>query len=348
MVGFVEGYEEMDPSRQRVERKREGNVVYERRAKKEGKRGREKTYKGCSRTFIRFGRERGTRAEAWSLKGGVTAFDVELSALVRGIELCYLQASPGADFRIFTDSQAAMRRLQDDRPGPGQQMAARGIIGATEAYKKGASISVNWVPGHAGVLENEVADQWAVDAEMREMRASRGGDASQAALRPDRMMSRSFLKSTLRKRAVSSWRDEIRQRGKGGRQYRIPREGEVPRIPRALQRTNKELASRFFQLASGHAMIAPFLKERFGWVESDLCWWCCIGRQSREHLFKSAGHARRKSGCFGKRLGTSQERPGSSREKQGGEERVYVRVNKGEDRTRQLLCWKAVRRFAFY
>ena len=33
-------------------------------------------------------------------------------------------------------------------------------------------------------------------------------------------------------------------------------------------------------------MIAPFLKEKFGWVESDQCWWCDGGRQSREHLFK--------------------------------------------------------------
>ena len=33
-------------------------------------------------------------------------------------------------------------------------------------------------------------------------------------------------------------------------------------------------------------MIAPFLKEKFRWVDSDLCWWCCKDRQSREHLFK--------------------------------------------------------------
>lgn len=32
-----------------------------------------------------------------------------------------------------------------------------------------------------------------------------------------------------------------------------------------------------------HAMIAPFLKEKFGWVQSDSCWWCSGERQSREH-----------------------------------------------------------------
>ena len=45
------------------------------------------------------------------------------------------------------------------------------------------------------------------------------------------------------------------------------------------------MTARFFQLLSGHAMIVPFLKERWGWTESDACW-CGVSRQSREHLFK--------------------------------------------------------------
>jgi hypothetical protein len=33
-------------------------------------------------------------------------------------------------------------------------------------------------------------------------------------------------------------------------------------------------------------MIAPFLKDRWGWTDSDSCWWCDGGKQSRDHLFK--------------------------------------------------------------
>ena len=33
-------------------------------------------------------------------------------------------------------------------------------------------------------------------------------------------------------------------------------------------------------------MIAPFLKEKWGWIDTDQCWWCRRGRQSRNHLFK--------------------------------------------------------------
>ena len=32
-------------------------------------------------------------------------------------------------------------------------------------------------------------------------------------------------------------------------------------------------------------MIAPF-KEKFGWTEPDLCWWCAPRRQTRDHLLK--------------------------------------------------------------
>ena len=35
-----------------------------------------------------------------------------------------------------------------------------------------------------------------------------------------------------------------------------------------------------------HAIVAPFLKEKWGWTDTDICWWCNRGRQSREHLFK--------------------------------------------------------------
>ena len=270
-----------------MERGRKGIVGYDQRPRRRGKRGREKTYKGSTRILIRSGKEGGIRAEAWVLKGGATAFDAELSALVRGIELCFLQAAPGIHFRIFTDSQAAMRRMLDDRPGPGQPMAIRGIIGAMKTYQQGASISISWVPGHAGVVGNEIADQWAVDAATRESKINSGVCSGLRRPPPGTTaMSRAFLRATLRRRAISSWRDEIIRRGKGRRPYRIPRVDEVPRIPAALQRVRKDLASRFFQLASGHAMIAPFLKEKFGWVESDQCWWCCSGRQSREHLFK--------------------------------------------------------------
>ena len=42
----------------------------------------------------------------------------------------------------------------------------------------------------------------------------------------------------------------------------------------------------FYQTLNGHAMTATFLKEKWGLVDSDMCWWCSKCRQNREHLFK--------------------------------------------------------------
>ncbi|KAI5786256.1 hypothetical protein FPQ18DRAFT_308810 [Pyronema domesticum] len=54
-----------------------------------------------------------------------------------------------------------------------------------------------------------------------------------------------------------------------------------------LHRVRKELASRFYQLMMGHAVIAPYLKYKIKTSDSDICWWCdAEKRLTREHLFK--------------------------------------------------------------
>ena len=87
------------------------------------------------------------------------------------------------------------------------------------------------------------------------------------------MISMSFIKSQARKKANREWGRMVAElnRRRGYATLRRPQDS-IPRIPRELQRTPKELASRFFQLASGHAIIVPFLKEKFGWIDSDICW----------------------------------------------------------------------------
>ena len=99
-------------------------------------------------------------------------------------------------------------------------------------------------------------------------------------------VSRTFLKTALKKKAVIRWRAEVAEKCRRRRAFHTPKDDRAPGIPEGLRRAPKEVASRFSQLASGHAMIAPFLKDKFKWLESDMCWWCGGGKQSREHLFK--------------------------------------------------------------
>ena len=200
-----------------------------------------------------------------------------------------VNTTPGTHVRVFTDSQATMRRMLSDSPGPGQQDAVRCILGARILRQRDATVSIHWVPGHAGIIGNEIADQWAGDAAAREAghraraRAASDGPRGGPA---DPRISGAFLKAMLRRRAISCWRESIIQRCSRRRPFTVPKEGTVPRIPSALGGAERSLTTRFFQLASGHAMIAPFLKEKFGWVESSQCWWCSSGVQTREHLFK--------------------------------------------------------------
>ena len=101
-----------------------------------------------------------------------------------------------------------------------------------------------------------------------------------------RRFSLAFLRRRATERATQAWRRDIEERNSGRRSFRLPTARSRPGIRPLLRRARKGVAARFFQLLSGHAMIAPFLKERWGWTESDVCWWCNKGRQSREHLFK--------------------------------------------------------------
>ena len=56
-------------------------------------------------------------------------------------------------------------------------------------------------------------------------------------------------------------------------------------------------------------MIAPFLKDKFGWVDSDICWWCTRGKQTREHLFKECSAWREEIKELWKEIGEAPRGP---------------------------------------
>ena len=50
---------------------------------------------------------------------------------------------------------------------------------------------------------------------------------------------------------------------------------------------SRSTVSSYYQLLTGHALTAPFLKDKLKKTDSDQCWWCETGkRQTRDHLFK--------------------------------------------------------------
>ena len=68
------------------------------------------------------------------------------------------------------------------------------------------------------------------------------------------------------------------------RKYRVPPGAGVRR--QLLRRTPKHIASRYYQLLSGHAAIGSYLKDKIRKIDNDSCWWCGgVKRQTRHHLF---------------------------------------------------------------
>jgi ribonuclease HI len=62
---------------------------------------------------------------------------------------------------IFTHAQAALERIRNDDPGPGQWRVRCILRTERQLRQAGWTTEYLWVPGHKW---NEVADEWAKDA----------------------------------------------------------------------------------------------------------------------------------------------------------------------------------------
>jgi ribonuclease HI len=81
------------------------------------------------------------------------AYDVECAALARALqEAAKRQTTPGR-INIFTDAQAAIKRMVSEAPGPGQMYAiqARRHLEALRRGRPGITIEIRWCPAHKGV-----------------------------------------------------------------------------------------------------------------------------------------------------------------------------------------------------
>ena len=136
----------------------------------------------------------------------------------------------------------------------------------------GNEVSVFWVPAHSGIIGNETEDQFAKEAA--------GGQLQHSVLDELRWeASLSHLSRVItenRSRATAQW---ISSHVRPERRHKPPTGLGLRR--KSLRRVRKSLASRYYQLLSGHAAIGSFLK-----------------RESRHHIFvECKAWASRSGGC---------------------------------------------------
>ena len=174
---------------------------------------------------------------------------------------------------VFSDSQAAIRRMAHLDPGPGQQLARAINEHARALHAQGIDIVIHWVPRHSGIAGNDEADRQANKA-----RECRGYTVRECIYTSAANRARQIPEG--RTAAKAEWEAKrcskhyvYRLKGKAGSKRSVPMTSVKP------------LAARFYRLKSGHAPTGAYLK-RFGHREDDICWWCRGGAvQTREHLF---------------------------------------------------------------
>lgn len=79
---------------------------------------------------------------------GQEAYDAELTAIAYGLLLLVRREERRQGFSLFTDSQAAMKRIANDALGPGQEIAVEVIRLGQLLEAQGNTISVRWTPAH--------------------------------------------------------------------------------------------------------------------------------------------------------------------------------------------------------
>jgi len=91
------------------------------------------------------------------------AFDAEMYAMSEVMKIADAVGSEREVKRVtvFTDSQATLKQIQSDEPGPGQVLALRTMNWVEALARKNIQVEYRWVPAHKEIEGNEEADQQA-------------------------------------------------------------------------------------------------------------------------------------------------------------------------------------------
>ncbi|KAJ5527903.1 hypothetical protein N7513_012062 [Penicillium frequentans] len=181
---------------------------------------------------------------------GREVFDAELLGVVHAIRAALARGRRGP-VTVLLDSQAAISRLRHTQAGPGQRLTVQVHAAARALQERGQEVSIQWVPGHVGIEGNERADEAAKLAARRPARQLDENPGISLAF-----VHRSCTENTRDRKQAWLARALAKRARNQQRAYRPNRGWRMD--PVASQAT-KPLATRYFQLKSGHAAIGAHL-----------------------------------------------------------------------------------------
>jgi ribonuclease HI len=99
-----------------------------------------------------------TLRKSYNIGTSQLVYNGELEGVTQAIEYANSVAKEGESFIIYSDNQAGIWRLKTPSDNPGQECQIRAIQAAQSIVDKGATVTLQWVPGHTSVEGNEEAD----------------------------------------------------------------------------------------------------------------------------------------------------------------------------------------------
>jgi ribonuclease HI len=264
-----------------VKKERDGLVMWTDGSRKEDE------WVGCAVVWEEGGRWNKGRVHLCRQK---EAFDAEMYAMSEAVkivdEIC--RKKEVRRVTVFTYSQATLRRIQSDEPGPGQDLALRMMSWESELTKRKIRVEYRWVPAHKGVEDNEQADQQATKAAYKHCGSYTETQNQQTYLN---YVSFAHISRRLTETKWEESNKEIKQLGKRSKhsyRYDLVKRGGN----KAVITSKKSIAARYYQLKTGHALMGKYLR-RIGKRRDMKCWWCGYDYQTRDHLFKWCKRSKR-------------------------------------------------------